>query len=79
MVESLAADDRLRPVDLPLVALLHKLAESLEMSSGKGASVALLSKEFRETRRELAELAEDDTADVSPTYDVVLLPVADAS
>jgi hypothetical protein len=47
MIEDLDRQDRLTAEHLPMVALLYRLADALEVAGGRGASVALLSAQFQ--------------------------------
>jgi len=75
MIGELNASGRLEVAHLPLVALIHKLATSLEASGGRGASVAMLSAQFQEVWDRLASLPAPDAGAAAPEFDVVLLPV----
>lgn len=79
MVAELDQAGRLSPSHAPLVGLLYRLADALEGVGGRGASVAMLAKEYRETWRTLSEArptVEEDTAGEAE-YDVVFLTEAE--
>ena len=79
LVEHLEDQERLDVEHLPMVAVLYKLADTLDHAAGgRGASIALVAAQFKDYWASLATLpmpvgAEDDGPE---TYDVVLLPAA---
>lgn len=76
MVEGLRASNRLTEEHEPLAALALKLANALESSGGRGASVALLAAQFREVWSMLSSLPTPIDPDAEVTMEVTLLPVA---
>ena len=78
MIKTLDAQGRLTADHEPLCALALKLANALEQSGGRGASVALLSAQFREVWATLAALPApiDESANVE--MEIALIPLADA-
>lgn len=74
MVEALEGSDRIQVEHLPLVALAYKLADALEQSSGRGASVALLSAQFSAVWERLQALP-FPVAAVDSAFEVELVPV----
>lgn len=73
-VEALRESGRVTVEHEPLVALAFRLADALESSSGRGASVALLSAQFQAVWERLAALPMP-AGDVDTTMDVYLAPV----
>lgn len=78
MIKDLDDQDRLTPEHLPMVALLYRLADALEVAGGRGASVALLSAQFQgvwerlhEAPAPVVEVGEDEDS-----FDVQLLTPA---
>lgn len=74
MLTRLHQEQRLDVVHAPLVTLLYKLADALEMAGGRGASVALLSAQYQDVWTKLSELPlpEPDDDD-DEAFDVVLI------
>lgn len=86
MVADLGKDGRLTAEHAPIVSLFLKLADALDASGGRGASIAMLSAQFQEVWDRLVSLTlDDEDAEGEEHYDVVLLQpafpdaVADAS
>lgn len=79
MIKVLEAENRLTPEHEPLCMLALKLSNALEASGGRGASVALLSAQFREVWATLAALPKPVDPDADMDMEVSLLPVAHAS
>lgn len=77
MIADLRDSKRLDVEHAPLVQLLLKLSDALELASGRGASVALLSAQYMSVWEKLATIPYpvDDDDDTETTYDVVLHPV----
>lgn len=74
MLERLHEERRLDVVHMPLVTLLYKLADALEMAGGRGASVALLSSQYQEVWTKLYELPmPTPDEDEDDAFDVVLI------
>jgi hypothetical protein len=77
MVAELGKEGRLTAEHAPIVSLFLKLADALDASGGRGASIAMLSAQFQEVWDRLISLTVDDEDDVDDEhYDVVLLPAA---
>ena len=78
MLEKLHDERRLDVVHMPLVTLLYKLSDALEMAGGRGASVALLSAQYQDVWSKLNELPyPEPDDDEEEAFDVVLIePVA---
>jgi hypothetical protein len=77
MVTELGKEGRLTAEHAPIVSLFLKLADALDASGGRGASIAMLSAQFQEVWDRLISLTVDDEDDVDDEhYDVVLLPAA---
>jgi hypothetical protein len=81
MVRQLDDDGRLGPAHMPMVALAYRLADALEVSGGRGASVAMLSAQFQDVWQRLTDLPLPVLDDDDTGYDVELIeaPVDDAS
>lgn len=77
MVKALEAENRLSVEHEPLCALAVKLANALEASGGRGASVALLAAQFREVWSTLAALPKPVDPESDLDMEISLLPVAD--
>lgn len=78
MVADLGKGGRLTAEHAPIVSLFLKLADALDASGGRGASIAMLSAQFQEVWDRLVSLTLDDDEDGEGEehYDVVLLQPA---
>jgi hypothetical protein len=74
MVRELDEQNRLTRAHIPLIGLLYRLADALEDSHGRGASVAMLSREYRDTWQLLTDQPLPPEADDDVEYDVTWLP-----
>lgn len=77
MVSELDDQGRITAEHLPLVALLYRLADALEVSGGRGASVAMLSAQFQDVWERLSTLPVPVLDDDDDAYDVALLTPVD--
>lgn len=78
MVTELGKEGRLTAEHAPVVALFLKLADALDASGGRGASIAMLSAQFQDVWDRLVSLTDlnDDVDEGEEHYDVVLLQPA---
>lgn len=76
MVRELDDQDRLTKAHIPLIGLLYRLADALEESGGRGASVAMLSREFRDTWQLLASQPAPVDAEAANEFEVTWLDEA---
>lgn len=77
MVADLGKQGRLSAEHAPIVSLFLKLADALDASGGRGASIAMLSSQFQEVWDRLVSLTTlDDEDEEDERFDVVLIPPA---
>lgn len=78
MVAELNKGGRLSAEHAPVVALFLKLADALDASGGRGASIAMLSAQYQEVWDRLVSLTtlDDEDDEGEDRFDVVLIPPA---
>ena len=78
MVAELGREGRLSAEHAPIVSLFLKLADALDGSGGRGASIAMLSAQYQEVWDRLVSLTtlDDEDDEDDGRFDVVLIPPA---